>query len=159
MPIVTNYPDGSKVTEYSPEETQQSVKICGKVARRLGYDRDKEEKDPRPSIQHVAQVVAWAFAYAPADHPLNESHPMWPRFFAHSEWFRALILQRFVLPAETSWEEIYRCTGFLVDNEYSSEEKSWEAHYFGMMTRLDHEDARRMLEELENIKYQVDGLI
>lgn len=85
MPVVTEYPDGSTTTEYSAEELQETMRIIGEVAARMGYDHETEEKDTRVSIQNVVHVVAWAFAYAPADHPLDESHPLWSEFFTRSE--------------------------------------------------------------------------
>jgi len=160
VPKVTKSSDGSTWTEYSSEETARSIRICGEVARRMGRgDPETDRDDPRPSIQHIAQVVAWTFAYAPEDSQMDESNRLWTQFHAHSEWLRARIVEKLSLPKKTGWEEIYRRAGFLVDSEYESEEKFWEAHHFGEMTRLEHPDAPRMLRELENIKFQNDGLI
>ena len=159
MPKVTKTRGGT-ITEYSAEETTRSVRICGEVAIRMGRsDRKTEKKDLRPSIQSIVHVVAWTFAYAPENRQMDESNRLWPEFYAHSEWFRALIVKKLSLPANTAWEEIYRRVGFLIESEYENEERFWEAWHFGEMTRLDHPDARRMLEELWEIKFRNDGLV
>lgn len=121
--------------------------------------RHSPENGTGPSIARICTVIGWAFDYAPADAPLNESHPLWGEFFPRSEWFREQIAQILSLPADTKWEEIYRLSGVLNDTEYKDMKECYAAWDFGENTRLDHPEVAQRLEELELIKYRIVGRI
>jgi len=105
-----------------------------------------------PKLQSIALVVAWSFAYADPI-PLDEKHPAWPKFFKLSEWLRKVIIKQLRLPEDTSWETVYRISGFLVEEEYPNEEEYRKAHAFGNSTIIKTPGTLRILDELEDLKF------
>ena len=106
-----------------------------------------------PTINGICTQVAWATMYADP-RKLDETHPVWPDYFAYSEWFRHRICAQFHLPFDTKWEEIYRQFGVLVDEEYSSKTEMEKAHQIGE-NYLNDEMAPIMFQEFERIKFQI----
>jgi hypothetical protein len=110
-----------------------------------------------PSLNSISYVVGWAFMYAPKERPLDDSHPLWAQFFAHSEWFRIMIADQLKLPLDIKWEEIYRRAGIAVDSEYATTEEAEAARLFGEKTCIYADIAPAMLQSLDEIKFRITG--
>ena len=106
----------------------------------------------KPNLHNLSLVVGWSYAYADPI-PLNQEHPAWPQFFELSEWLRRAIIKQLGLQEKTTWEDIYRISGFLVSGEYPNEEEFWKAYEFGNFTVLEDAKAPEKFRELEELKY------
>lgn len=108
----------------------------------------KEEID-NPSLYSICVQVSWATAYA-QPRELNEQHEQWNNYIGYTEWFRNRICAHLQIPLETTWEELYRITGALADEEYSSPEEAKKASVFGHDQRLFDELAAPMFRVFES---------
>lgn len=138
----------------------ERFKVRNKVEKTMRR-RLRPKRSQQPSLQSVALVVCWAFAYAEIEGnpPLDEKNPHWPEFFAYSEWFRYQIIKRVGCSKNVTWDEIARMTGFMNEQTYKNLEEYYEHHFFGEMLHIDHPCAKRMLRDLEEIKFSITGRV
>ena len=155
MPKITNFPSGGLIVEFSAEETERSIALCRAAEERMREKLYPTTDERHPSLHSIACIVSWAEYYAPRDRQFTLSHPLWEPFQLLSEWFRVEIIRQLHLPYDTTWEDILKLAGFLEESEFSSEEAFWEAHSFGQMTQLVHEEAAQKLEELRRLHYEI----
>lgn len=107
-----------------------------------------------PSIYDICSKIAGM--RGDAKKPLDESHPMWPRYFAYSEWFRHRICGQFGFPFSTDWETIYRRVGiFNGGGGHLTEEGYRRAVEFGTTHIILDDVTRAMFSELEKIERQI----
>ena len=107
------------------------------------------------SLHSICMTIAWATTYAPKNEPLNETHPVWPEYFAYSEWFRHRICAQLMIPLDTEWEVIYKLVGCMVDEEYATPEDAEKARSFGFKIFLLDEMADYMFNKFEEIKFRI----
>ena len=128
------------------------------ASRRVEYVKRYGRQFYNPTLGGLCTTIAWATTYAEPKE-LNESHPMWPQYFAYSEWFRHLICTHLGLPFKTDWMEIYRKVGVLVDEEYQTPKDAETARNFGENEQLQDEMVPLMFAQFEDIKFQIVGRI
>src|SRR3989344_5649064 len=83
-----------------------------------------------PSIRVVCLTVKWAYEPTSAG-TLPYQHENWSEFIAVSEWFRAVICAQINLPPDTAWNFLYRVSGCLDYDSYSSPKERAEAQASG----------------------------
>lgn len=109
----------------------------------------REEEIENPSLHDICVQVSWATAYA-QPHELNEQHKHWKNYIGYTEWFRNRICVHLEIPLDTTWEELYRITGALIDEEYPSLEDAQKSSTFGRDQRLFDELAAPMFRVFES---------
>lgn len=136
----------------------ERIKVRNKVEKMMRR-RLRPKRSRQPSLQSVAMVVCWAFAYAEVEGnpPLDGKNPYWLEFFAYSEWFRFQIISQTGWRKNMTWDEIAVLTGFMNEQEYANLESYYEHHFFGEMIKVNHPCAKRMLSDLEEIKFSITG--
>ena len=117
------------------------------------FARRPDQAELQPTLGGICITIAWATTYAVEE--LNETHPVWPDYFAYSEWFRHRICTRLGLPLNTEWMVIYKRVGCVIQEEYASEKEFRDAFHFGETHFLDDELAPAMLDRFEEIKFKI----